>query len=137
RTSVLADHGEHHAATEVEDLLDLELQVFEHTEPLRDTLANRRAPRERIAPHPAFPDRIRGEEADHRVKVPAIGSLQHLARTLDQVGGRGLLRHRPLSIPLAIQIRYAALTNTLSRCRSQMSYKSYRRRPFRVRRRRP
>ena len=37
-------------------------------------------------------------DAHHRVKVTAIRSLKRLPHKLDQVGGRGLLGHRALSI---------------------------------------
>src|SRR4029077_8720593 len=45
------------------------------------------------------PDSIWSVNAHNCLELTALGSFRRLPPTLDQVGGRGLVRHCPLSIP--------------------------------------
>src|SRR5205823_13565853 len=45
---------------------------------------------------------IGGKEAQQSIKVTPVRSFIRTAHKLNQIGGRGLLRHRPASIPLTV-----------------------------------
>src|SRR5438874_9970927 len=99
KTGHLHDHGKYHSVTQVQILLLFEPKLLVTGEPVFPEAANRRSALERHPRCAPFPDGVGGVEAHHRVKVMAITSLKQAAVQLHQVGGRGLLRHHPASIP--------------------------------------
>jgi len=99
RTSVLNDHGKHNPVAEVADFLKPELQLLVRAKPVLKEAANGR-PTLDGGPHaPAVEGRILGEAAGHGVEITAIRSLKRPTHKRHQVRGRGLLGHRPVSIP--------------------------------------
>src|ERR1700680_670557 len=90
--------GEHDIAAEVSAPLNVNLQTLKLAVERLNEVADCRNALERLDPiH--IPHRIRGKEPQGCVEISATESLEAGAHTLSQLGGRGLLRHRPLSIP--------------------------------------
>src|SRR5207244_1396845 len=101
RPSLLEDHSKHNSVAEVVDLLKLELQFLIQAEPALNEGTNCRLAFEDVPQRPPLKDRIHSKAAHHRIDITAIRSLELPAHKLHQVGGRGLVRHRPPSIPPA------------------------------------
>ncbi len=99
RTTVLSDDGKHNSFAEVADFLKPKLQLLVRSKPVLNEAANGRPPLEVVPQRPTVQDGIRSEAARHGVEITAIPSLKLPADKLHQVGGRGLLRHHPASIP--------------------------------------
>ena len=99
RTPVLNHHCKHNPTAEVTDLLELEVQFLVGPEPVLKEATDRRSTLDEL--RPPVQDRIFGDAAHHPVEITAIQSLKLLAHKLNRVGRRGLLRHRPRSIPQA------------------------------------
>ena len=70
-------------------------QLIPCADPVFQEAADRCRALEAADPGRCVPFGIGSVEAHHRVKVPAIESLNTLAEKLDQIGGRGLLAHSP------------------------------------------
>jgi hypothetical protein len=98
RPSLLEDHSKHNSVAEVVDLLKLELQFLIHAEPALNEGTNRGLAFEDVPQRPPLKDRIHSKAAHHRIDITAIPSLKLPAHKLNQVGGRGLLGHRPPSM---------------------------------------
>jgi hypothetical protein len=98
RNTLLDDHGKHNPIAEVPDFLKLVPQLLVRAKPFLNEAANGRSPLEEVPQRPPVEGRIFGEAAGHRVEITAIRSLKRPAQKLHQVGGRGLLGHRALSI---------------------------------------
>ena len=103
RNALLDDHSEHNPVAEVADILELELQLLVRAEPVLKETAESRSPLEGAPYSPRVKDRIGSEEAHRRIQVTPIRRLEGAAHKLYRVAGRGLLGHRPPSIPLAGQ----------------------------------
>jgi hypothetical protein len=100
QTTVLNDNGKHHPIAEVAGLLKRELQLLVRAKPFLNEATDCRVAFEDVpAQRPAHKDRIHSKAAHHRIDITAIRSLKRPAHKLNQVGGRGLLGHRPVSIP--------------------------------------
>src|SRR5271166_2574105 len=99
-TSILADDRKDNPVTQINGLLELELQVVKGSVVVLPEATDRPSPLE----YPQPPGRhvkhgIGAVDAHLRVKItPAIG-LHRPAHLPERVGGRGLLRHHPASIP--------------------------------------
>ena len=98
RTPHLVDRHKHDLVVEDDELFGFEANLGEGAEPFLQEPTNCRSAFEKVPHRPPGEARIRSKEAHYRVDVMLIRSLEGKARKLDQVGGRGLLRHR-LSIP--------------------------------------
>ncbi len=94
RTTVLNDHGKHNPIAEVADFLKPELQLLVRAKPVLKEAANGLPPLEVVPQRPPVEGRIFGEAAGRRVEITTICSLKRPAQKLNQVGGRGLLRHQ-------------------------------------------
>ena len=99
RPSFLDDHSKHNSVAEFVDLLKLELQLLIHAEPALNEATDRRSTLVVISQCPPVKDGIHSKGAHHGIEVAAIRSLELPADKLNRVGRRGLLRHRPPSIP--------------------------------------
>jgi hypothetical protein len=106
RATLLVDDRKHDPAVEDDELFDFEAKLGEGAEPLVQGATNCRSAFVKL-PGPPLVDRIGSEETYCRVDVTLIHSLEGKARKLSQVGGRGLLRHRPPSIPQPMGCSYA------------------------------
>jgi hypothetical protein len=104
KSTVLADHNEDYAVDKDGNLLHLEDKIVERGEPVHDVPASGRLALEdtESARRKVVHD-IGSGESHYRVDVAPVGGLDRKAPKLDQVGGRGLLRHRPPSIPQAVK----------------------------------
>ena len=97
RTPVLNHHSKHNPTAEVADLFKLDVQFLPGPEPVLKEATDRRSTLEEVLKTP-LKDPIFGDVAHHPAEITAIQSLKLLAHELNQVGRRGLLRHRPRSI---------------------------------------
>src|SRR6266480_6771664 len=97
--SVQSAHHKHHPVAEVESLLLVVFVVLIGAEPVFEEAADRSCAPVADPQRLDLPDCIGGEDAHRRIKVTAIGSFSRLPPTLNQVGGRVLLRHRPALSP--------------------------------------
>src|SRR6516164_3235190 len=94
--AMLADHGEHHAMTEVTTLLHLDLHLLVDAAPLFKEAAYRLTALQSKPPTPRVVHRIMGVEAHCGVDVPRVPRVKQALTKLRQVGRRGLLGHRVL-----------------------------------------
>ena len=95
-TTALVDHDKDNAISEVVDLLKLERQVLERAEPILKKGTTRRRPLEARTERRGFEDAIVRTKVDDRFNVTPTKGVNHLPRERNQIGGRGLLRHRLL-----------------------------------------
>ncbi len=94
-STVFTDDREHHAVSEIDGLLRLNPVLNPRPPPALEKAPNGRhtlKSSERSVRQ--IQHRVRRIEAQSRRKVMATARLEHLARPIDQVGGRGLLSHR-------------------------------------------
>src|SRR5437763_1514826 len=102
RTGFLGHDGKADPVAEVKLLLRLDLELLVAGVPVFPKAADRNVTLEgaQSAQPRHVPDGIGRVAAQYHVKVPAISSGEQAPPKLDQIGGRGLLGHRPSSIPL-------------------------------------
>ena len=101
--TLFPDSREHHAVAEIDDIQNIQMQISPRPKPVLDPASDGSHALE--GPQPLVrkvPDRVGCMEAHDRVNVMTIPGVKRLSHKLHQVGGRGLLRHRPASIPLAV-----------------------------------
>ena len=100
--ALLDDHDKHDPVAQVENLLwlDPELLISAVKSSKKPRIA---ADSLEAGTHPhRLQDCVGRVEAHRRVKVTTIRSLKRFPRKLHQVGGRGLLSHRPPSIQVFV-----------------------------------
>src|ERR1700726_1560410 len=100
RTRVLAGHGKREPVAEINDLLNPHLELVEGADPVfKESAYCRQARVGAQSPGCHVEDGIGTVEADHPVKVTAVGRFKGLARKVKRAGLEGLLlRHCHSSI---------------------------------------
>lgn len=93
RTTLLVDHRKHEPVVEGDEFLDFVATLGERGEPFLQEAANCRSAFENVPQRPPGEDRTGSEEAEYRVGVALICSVERLAHQLNQVGSLGLLGH--------------------------------------------
>src|SRR5205814_4333586 len=101
RTALLVDYGKSDSVAEVENLLKLHPKLVVRAHKVSEKLTNRRHALE-AGTHPhRLVNGVGCVQAPRRDNVAPIRRLNPPAHQRDQVGGRGLLCHRPPIIPPA------------------------------------
>ena len=101
RTTQLVDHRKHDLVVEHDKIFTFHPKLVEGAEPLVQEATNCRSAFVETPRRPHVKYRIGSEEAHYRVDVTLIHGLEGEARTLNQVGCRGLLGHDQVSIAQA------------------------------------
>src|SRR5271163_288212 len=93
-------HGKDHAAADVQNLLDFNLELLVDSDPVGQKAAYRVGSLEDAHPQQGHvPDRIWTVDAQGGIEITIPGGFDRVARKLNQVGGCGLLGHHRVIIP--------------------------------------